>query len=408
MKSIVPAKSFKIHPTHSKKKTDDQISLDIKNNNDNENVEQLQEWYKQKYPRGTPFIVACELGNLKDIKLFIAAHDEKATGVTVKELINRAEKNSDGCFFTPLDIAKKNNHWNIVKYFGGTPINTYPRPAIIWRNQHMEEPTSIVSTRFETEGPLGIEFEEKGGKGVFVKKVVQNSLAAACPEIQRSNCLLKINERDVSKASLADIMLLLTSVGRPVVLTWWFLHKVTIHIKHNGELIAGDARTDRLLSSMFGQNKVTAKMDALEEGFANIHNYGIELGTLIKIGFVAVPVILIGMYVPYGYILVLVFLIAVCGFMWSIHAYGKSVEVIIMEQEQFLDRELKDWKERGIMVGYFTEKHSRVYYVNVDSGMVGQDTRREERTQRWVTGKIVLSFKPKAYDRKEMQRGIAL
>ena len=122
----------------------------------------------------------------------------------------------------------------------------------------------------------------------------------------------------------------------------------------------------------------------------------------------AVPVILIGMYVPYGYILVLVFLIAVCGFMWSIHAYGKSVEVIIMEQEQFLDRELKDWKKRGIMVGYFTEKHSRVYYVNVGSGMVGQDTRREERTQRWVTGKIVLSFKPKAYHRKELQRGIAL
>ena len=382
MKSIVPAKSFKIHPTHSKKKPDDQISLDIKNNNDIENVEQLKEWYKQKYPKGTPFIVACELGNLKDIKLFIAAHDEKATGVTVNELINRAEKNSDGCFFTPLDIAKKNNHWNIVKYFGGTPINTYPRPARIW----LEETTSIVSTRFETEGPLGIEFEEKGGKGVFVKKVVQNSLAAVCPEIQRSNCLLKINERDVSKASLADVMLLLTSVGRAVVLTWWFLHKVTIHIKHNGELIAGDARTDRLLSSMFGQNKVTAKMDALEEGFVNIHNYGIELGTLIKIGFVAVLVILISMLVPhpYGYILVLVFLIAVCGFIWSINAYGKSVEVIIMKQEQFLDRELKDWKKRGIMVGYFTE----------------------ERTQRWVTGRIVLSFEPKAYDRKEMQRGV--
>ena len=48
MKSIVPAKSFKIHPTHSKKKTDDQISLDIKNNNDNENVVYIFKFYAKK------------------------------------------------------------------------------------------------------------------------------------------------------------------------------------------------------------------------------------------------------------------------------------------------------------------------------------------------------------------------
>ena len=35
----------------------------------------LNEKYLIKYPRGTPFIVACEKGNYDDVKKFIVNHD---------------------------------------------------------------------------------------------------------------------------------------------------------------------------------------------------------------------------------------------------------------------------------------------------------------------------------------------
>ena len=65
-------------------------------------VMRRKELYKEKCPKGKPFIVACEFGNLNDVKLFIAAHDEKVTGVTVNQLINQLGQSSDGYFFTPL------------------------------------------------------------------------------------------------------------------------------------------------------------------------------------------------------------------------------------------------------------------------------------------------------------------
>ena len=68
--------------------------------------------------KGKPFTVACQFGYLGDVKLFVAAYDEKVTGVSLKHMINMVGRNSSGEFLTPLDTAIMNDRWNIVEYFG--------------------------------------------------------------------------------------------------------------------------------------------------------------------------------------------------------------------------------------------------------------------------------------------------
>ena len=84
-----------------------------------------------------------------------------------------------------------------------------------------------VTTRFGRKGVFGITFTEIDG-GVYVMEVLVGGLAADCPYIQPANRLIKINEIDVSITTLADVVKLLTSVGRPVVLTWLMLSDFTI------------------------------------------------------------------------------------------------------------------------------------------------------------------------------------
>ena len=44
--------------------------------------------YENNFPMsGTPFIVACQLGRLQDVKLFIQNHDVKESGKTLKEMV---------------------------------------------------------------------------------------------------------------------------------------------------------------------------------------------------------------------------------------------------------------------------------------------------------------------------------
>lgn len=61
-----------------------------------ERAKRLEEKYKKEFPRGTPIILACEKGNLVDLKVFIDGHDVVGTGVTVKQLLEEIGKDSDG------------------------------------------------------------------------------------------------------------------------------------------------------------------------------------------------------------------------------------------------------------------------------------------------------------------------
>ena len=58
-------------------------------------------------------------------------------------------------------------------------------------------------------------------------EVLVGGLAADCPYSTRQS-FNKINEIDVSITTLADVVKLIMSVGRPVVLTWLMLSDYTM------------------------------------------------------------------------------------------------------------------------------------------------------------------------------------
>ena len=484
-------------------------------------VKQRKEMYKEKCPKGKPFIVACQLGYLGDVKLFVAAHDEKVTGVSLKQMINMVGRNSSGEFLTPLDTAVMNDRRNIVEYFGlstklkikkhiysllgqtihrvngkwlrlsnkynnsyeskmhsrtrilagqlrihktvttrfgrkgvfgitfieinggvyvmevlvgglaadcpyiqpanrlikineidvsittladvvklltsvGTPVvltwlmlsdftisdmgaaikaakqsAKQTKEADIQKKEAARQKKEAarqarftrklavdremcgepVSTCFDSEGAFGIEFIERDG-GVYVKDVLRQSLASKHPEIQCKNRLIKINEINVSIFSLADIIKLLTSsVGktRPVVFTWLFLHEVTIYRNSEGSLLADNARRDRLLISLFGRQYVEADMDRLDREFRDIR------------------------------------LVQEC----CLQNVYKSGHQIVQEQRQIINTVLRHWKRAGVRVTYTPEIHSK--------NVANED---QVRIKYWVSGKIILSFERKAFDKK--------
>ena len=78
-------------------------------------ISQMEERYKHQYPRGTPFIVGCEKGRLKDIKLAIK------TGAVVD--VNMKGRDSRGWDrgYTGLMLAVQNEHMDVVQYLLSLP-----------------------------------------------------------------------------------------------------------------------------------------------------------------------------------------------------------------------------------------------------------------------------------------------
>ena len=72
--------------------------------------------YKKEFPKGTPLVCACEKGRFEDVKLLIAGHNEKATGMTVKDMVSQVGKDSEGIEWTPLTRAARYEHFQVVKY----------------------------------------------------------------------------------------------------------------------------------------------------------------------------------------------------------------------------------------------------------------------------------------------------
>ena len=60
-------------------------------------IDFLTNEYKKEFPptlmgAPDPFVVACEKGRFKDVKLFVMYHDQHTSGITVQEMINRKAK----------------------------------------------------------------------------------------------------------------------------------------------------------------------------------------------------------------------------------------------------------------------------------------------------------------------------
>ena len=69
-------------------------------------VAELNEKYKKEYPKGTPFVVACQQGNLEDVKAFIA-HDS--------EVVNQLGKACGGYEYTGLGAAAAKGHTKTIE-----------------------------------------------------------------------------------------------------------------------------------------------------------------------------------------------------------------------------------------------------------------------------------------------------
>ena len=61
--------------------------------------------YLELYPRGTPIVVACEKGNLDDVKVLLTVNNKNAFG-----------RDSRGLEYTPLMAAAREEHFQVVQY----------------------------------------------------------------------------------------------------------------------------------------------------------------------------------------------------------------------------------------------------------------------------------------------------
>lgn len=71
----------------------------------------IVEHYKKEFPRGTPFVVACEKGRLDDVRAMI-----RAAGTDVTAMVNEVGKDSNGSSgYTPLMAAAWYEHSTIIE-----------------------------------------------------------------------------------------------------------------------------------------------------------------------------------------------------------------------------------------------------------------------------------------------------
>lgn len=84
----------------------------------------MKKKYRKEFPDGTPLVCACEKGRFEDVKLLITGYNDvngsngnNNNNMTLKEYASQVGKNSDVADgYTPLMIAAKYEHFQIVKY----------------------------------------------------------------------------------------------------------------------------------------------------------------------------------------------------------------------------------------------------------------------------------------------------
>jgi hypothetical protein len=92
------------------------------------NPKQLYELYRRygnEFEGNTALVCACEHGRMNDVSLFVNLHrfhkyiemnGVKEGNMTVKEMVNQEGRDSDGVECTPLMIAARNEHFQVVEY----------------------------------------------------------------------------------------------------------------------------------------------------------------------------------------------------------------------------------------------------------------------------------------------------
>ena len=100
-----------------------QLCKDIQHQFKIQLANELKIKYEEEFPRGTPIVCACEKGRFEDVKLLITGYNDvngsngnNNNNMTLKEYVNQEGKNSGGGGWTPLMIAARYEHFQIVKY----------------------------------------------------------------------------------------------------------------------------------------------------------------------------------------------------------------------------------------------------------------------------------------------------
>ena len=83
----------------------------------------LYKRYKNEFPRGTPFVCACEKGRVEDVNQFLNLHRFHAyidvgtanAGMDVTAMVSEVGTDSDGDSFTPLTVAARYERSTIIE-----------------------------------------------------------------------------------------------------------------------------------------------------------------------------------------------------------------------------------------------------------------------------------------------------
>lgn len=86
-------------------------------------MDHLTEKYKKQFPKGTPFIIACEKGCLNDVKSFVKHHRYMPSfnGESLQLILNTEGKNSEGHERTGLGAAVMAENVETIRYLVSLP-----------------------------------------------------------------------------------------------------------------------------------------------------------------------------------------------------------------------------------------------------------------------------------------------
>ena len=113
----------------------------------------LIERYKEEFPRGTPFVCACQRGRMDDVESFVNLHDfhkyisnSNNGNMALKDMVNHVGSNSRGYERTPLMTAANREHFQVVQYLieqGADPTIT---DSAGWNALHYAARWNITNT----------------------------------------------------------------------------------------------------------------------------------------------------------------------------------------------------------------------------------------------------------------------
>jgi hypothetical protein len=195
--------------------------------------------YKKEFPKGTPLVVACQIGRFDDVKLLLTGHDVEASGVTVKDMVYQVGRGSDGELSTPLSRARDSD---IVDYLfailldgiavnANTLTDVYKKaiPKTMWNKTPSPlicacrfgrfEDVQLLITGHDVNGSKGNIPDLANQEGMHTKSCVTYTPLQAATDQAIIDYLFAIllDEKNVNATTLAGEYIKLFPAGTPLV-----------------------------------------------------------------------------------------------------------------------------------------------------------------------------------------------